>query len=148
VTYQPDIMTHLAGQWAGLHCTRCASLCSEAAPCVCCQAGVSHQSATLATGGVEELLADESERLPKFATGGVVSESKDQGDDSVPAMLSPGEVIDNPDRAEQLGMTADAKRLREGRQDQPEVEASAEPQAEVVFVTDDDAGVTGESSGG
>jgi hypothetical protein len=144
VTYQPDSMTHLAGQWPGLHCTRCQSSCSEVAPCVCCQAGVSHQSATFATGGVEELLAEEAERLPKFATGGVVSGPKDDGDDSIPAMLSPGEDFVSADRAEQLGMTADARRLRE----QPEVEASAEPQAEVRFITDNDAGMAGESSGG
>ena len=35
--------------------------------------------------------------------------------DSVPAMLSHGEVNPSPERLEQLGLTADARRAREGR---------------------------------
>ncbi len=68
MTYQPDSMTHLAGQYAGLFCTRCAVKCSEVAPCSCCPAN------------------------------------------------------------------------------QPEVEASAEPQADVQLITDGDVGLAGESS--
>ena len=121
-------------------------MCSETAPCVCCQAGVSHQSATLATGGVEELLADEldAKAVPHFAEGGTIPALEDKGDDSVLAMLMPGEYPVSADRAEQLGLNVDAQRLRDA---EPEVEASAESQAEVQFITDDDAGTAGESVG-
>jgi hypothetical protein len=104
VTYQPDGMTHLVGQYPGSWCTKCTAQCSEAMPCTCC-----------------------GSEVPKFATGGIVSEGKDDGDDTVLALLHPGEAFVVPE---------------------PEVEASAEPQAEVQFITDDDAGVAGEANGG
>lgn len=122
VTYQPDIMTHLMGQFAGLHCTTCGTPCSEAAPCRCC---------------APELYT------PKFAEGGYITGLKDDGDDSVPALLSPGYVIPAGSADYVTGYPAGEP---EGDV-QPEVEASAEPQAEVMFITDDDAGAAGESVG-
>jgi hypothetical protein len=48
-----------------------------------------------------------------FAQGGVIQGPRDLGDDSVPAILSRGCQIVDPDQAEALGLTVEARRLRE-----------------------------------
>jgi hypothetical protein len=45
------------------------------------------------------------------ASGGQVS-PRAPGADSIPLVLSPAKVITDPDEAESLGLTADARRLR------------------------------------
>jgi len=45
------------------------------------------------------------------AHGGFIS-PRHPDDDSIPVLLSPAERITNPDRAEALGLTADAARMR------------------------------------
>ncbi|MGW6946211.1 hypothetical protein ACWGHD_04710 [Streptomyces xanthophaeus] len=53
-------------------------------------------------------------RLLRRPRGGNITPYAPQGD-SIPILLSPGRRITDPDEAEVLGMTADARRLREAR---------------------------------
>lgn len=55
------------------------------------------------------------ESKPVFQAGG----SWTGEGDTVPIMRAPGEVITDPDRAEALGLTADAKRMRRERAEKP-----------------------------
>ena len=50
--------------------------------------------------------------LSSLASGGTVPHRPDE-DDSIPVMLTPGEEITDPARAEALGLTVDARRMRE-----------------------------------
>ncbi|WP_326806621.1 hypothetical protein OHB04_02195 [Streptomyces sp. NBC_01775] len=52
------------------------------------------------------------------ARGGVLRPAR-KDDDSVLVALSPGKQITDPDEAEALGMTAEARWLREGRYKRP-----------------------------
>lgn len=49
-----------------------------------------------------------------WATGGLITPGEKL--DSIPAFLSPGGPITGPDQAEALGLTADARRMREAGQ--------------------------------
>ena len=55
-------------------------------------------------------------RLPwkkKFAQGGVVMGPRDTQDDSIPAFLSQCYFVTDPDEAEALGLTVEARRMRD-----------------------------------
>lgn len=57
---------------------------------------------------------EEAIRRTGFARGGVIEAGPfDPADDSIPFMPSPGRQITDPDEAEALGLTADARRMRE-----------------------------------
>ncbi|MGY1439557.1 hypothetical protein [Streptomyces reniochalinae] len=58
-----------------------------------------------------------SRAMGRHASGGEVR--RRPIDDSVPAILSPGKQITDPDEAEALGMTAYVRRLRQGRAGMP-----------------------------
>jgi hypothetical protein len=89
---------------------------------------------------------DQSEDQPSFASGGVMP-ARDASDDSVPAMLDNGYVIPKGRPIGDMFTTAsDPDALAAANQ--PDVEVSVEPQAEVRFVSDGDSGAAGESSGG
>lgn len=53
-------------------------------------------------------------RLFRRAQGGTIPHRHAADGDSIPALLSPGKLIDDPDEAEALGMNVDAKRMRHG----------------------------------
>jgi len=53
-------------------------------------------------------------KLFRRRSGGTIPPVRPLGD-SIPAFLSPGREITDPDEAEALGMTATGRRLRESR---------------------------------
>ena len=56
--------------------------------------------------------------LRRRASGGEITPRRQDGDEVI-VFLSPGRQITDPDEAEALGMTAEARWLREGRYKQP-----------------------------
>lgn len=129
-----DSMVHLAGQFAGLFCTRCQVRCVPGAECTCC-------------AGPPAVIP-----VSEFAEGGVVS-AGDSGEhgDSVPAILSQGYVMPRERLDEILGAAKvdEPNKPAEIIHDEPpvpEVEVSAEPQADVQFIESGDTGVAGESN--
>lgn len=63
-------------------------------------------------GGLLRRWADRLDPV-RFARGGVIRGPSDPGDDSIPFMLSPCRQVTDPDEAEALGLTVEARRMRE-----------------------------------